>query len=146
MKYNLSNKEEKQQATDYFNKLVEKKSIVEIKKCLNRRTYAQNNYLHLLLSYVALEIGEELEWFKSEIWKKIIAPDIFKTEYKNIKTGEVREDWKSSADLDTKEMTIAVERLMNWSAKELGILLPLATDIHELRSIENHIEINKNYL
>lgn len=146
MKYNLSDEKEKSQALEYFDKLIKNKSIVEIKKCVGRRTYAQNNYLHLLLSICALEIGETLEFFKEFIWKRHIAKDIFQTIYINPKTNEEREDWRSSGEVDTHEMAIAIDRLLMWAAKEISIELPLATNIHELRKIENHIESNKQYL
>jgi hypothetical protein len=146
MKFDLSKKEESNKAEEYFKKLMEQKSIVEIRKKFSSRTYNQNNYLHLLLSYTAMEYGETLEYFKQYIWKRLINKDIFHTEYINFKTSEKRQDWRSSADLSTKEMTIAIERLILFAAKEMNLELPEAHHFDRIRYIENQIEKNKRYL
>lgn len=146
MKYDLKNEQERKDAQDYLSKLLEQKVIVDITRKFTRRTYSQNNYLHLLLSYCALEFGETLEYFKHFVWKQHINKDIFLTQYVNPKTGEVRDDWKSSADLDTKQMTVAIERLLDFAPREMGIQLPSANDVDAMRRLENHIEQNRKYL
>jgi hypothetical protein len=146
MKYNLENKAEADEARSYLEKLIAAKSMAEIKKNYHRRSLNQNNYLHLLLSYCAINYGETLEYFKQVLWKQLICPDLFRVDYTNPVTGETRDDWRSSAELSSKEMTVAVDRLINWAAKEMGIELPLADDHHHLRQIENQIEKNKQYL
>lgn len=146
MKFDLQHKEERDKAQEYLDKLKGQYCVVDITRKFNRRTYSQNNYLHLLLSYCALEMGETLDYFKENIWKGVINKDIFLTQYRNPKTGAVRDDWKSSADLDTKEMTIAIERLLDFAPKHLGFELPSANDHEALRQIENQIESNRRYL
>lgn len=145
MKYDLNKIEEVKQAKEYFEKLVDHKYIVEINRKFPRRTYSQNNYLHLLLSYCALEYGETTQYFKEYIWKRLINSDIFKTEYINSVTGKIRDDWRSSADLSTKEMSIAVDRLIEFAAKQMNLELPEADQFDTLRELENHIEKNKKW-
>ncbi len=106
------------------------------------RTIKQNKYLHLILGWYAWEYGETREYIKQEVFKKVVNPEIFKTEYINKKTGEIREDWRSSADLDTKEMTTAIDRFRDYASKEAGIYLPKANEYHDLQQIE--IELNNN--
>lgn len=146
MKYDLNKKEEVEAAKEYFDKLLSQKSLVEINKKFPHRTYSQNNYLHLLLSYAAMEYGETLEYFKQYVWKREVNPDIFITQYVNTKTGEVRDEWRSSADLTTKEMSVAVDRLIDFASKEMALELPDADHFDHLRYIENEIEKNKKYL
>lgn len=146
MKYDTSKQEELKQAQEYFNKLVSNRSVVEINKKFPHRTYSQNNYLHLLLSYTAMEYGETMEYFKEYIWKRYINKDIFLSKYTNPKTGEVRDDWRSSADLTTQEMSIAVDRLISFANKEMGIELPEANNYDLIRYMENEIEKGKRYV
>lgn len=146
MRYNLKNKEEINDAKRYVLKLIEEGADVEIIKKTGIRSYNQNAYLHLILGYTALEYGESLEYFKNIIWKQIINTDIFKTEYTNTKTGVTREDWRSSAELSIDEMTIAIDRLIKFAGKEMGLHLPSANKLDELRYISNQIEKNKKWL
>lgn len=146
MKFNLENLQSQKEARIYLEKLIEKKSNIEILKKFNARSLSQNNLLHLLLSYCALQTGETLEYFKQYIWKIYICPDIFKEVYINELTGENRVRWRSSAELNTKEMTQAIEKLRNWSANELGIELPEPTNIEAFNRMEYEIENNRGYL
>lgn len=146
MRFDLNTDSNRKEAQEYLDKLLQQRCMVDISKKFNRRTYSQNNYVHLLLSYCALESGETLDYFKQVIWKQLINPDIFKTLYTNTKNGKERLDWKSSADIDTKEMTIAVERLIAFAAKQLSLSLPTPSDVDALRKIENEVENNRKYL
>lgn len=123
--------------------LIDHNKRFEIKEIRERRSISQNSYLHLILSWYAQEYGETLEYIKQEVFKKKINPAIFKTEYINEKTGEIRDDWRSSASLDTKEMTTAIDRFRDYSSKEAGIYLPEPTDMAALNYIETEIKKNK---
>lgn len=70
-------------------------------------------------------------------------PDIFKTKFTNEKTGEIRDDWRSVTDLDTKEKTTAIDRFRDYASKEGGIYLPEPNDLVALNYIETEIKKNK---
>lgn len=140
MKFNFSNDDEKKRAILYFKKLLNTDSVIEITKRHQNRTINQNAYLHLLLSYSAQQIGESLYYFKQVIWKQLIAPEIFRSTYTNPITGVERVEWKSSSDLDTKEMISAIEKLKDWASKEIGLTLPDATDQVRLDIMEKEIK------
>lgn len=142
MKYDLTNPVDKQRFKDRSNKLFEERAFVELRKILPVRTHQQNKYMHVLFAYFAIEYGEKAAYVKQEIFKKVVSPLIFKTEFTNKKTGEVREDWRSSADLDTGELTIAIDRFRDYASKEAGIYLPEPHEEEFLRSCE--VEISKN--
>jgi hypothetical protein len=146
MKFYLESESEKTDFKKIVDGLLEKNAVVEIKEIRNLRTPNQNRYLHLLLSFVALSIGETSTYFKEHIWKKQINPEIFKSLYHNKKTGEHREDWRSSSMLDTKEMTMAIDRLKDWSARELGVYLPDSDDRTALAQMEREIKTAERYL
>lgn len=146
MLYDTSNELDKNRAIEKFKYLLNKGKIIELKEKRKIRSISQNNYLHLILSWFALEMGESLEYTKREIFKKEINHDIFHFEFINRKTGEIRDDLKSSALLDTKEMTTAIERFRNFASKDLGIYLPEPNDLVNLREMERQIQNQKQYL
>ncbi len=136
--YDLSNSFQLKQAKFYFDKLKESACIVELTK-KQKKTYKQNRYLHLILSWFAIETGYTLEYVKREFFKKLCNSDIFEVIRKGT-LGEVK-DLRSSADIDSKKLTTAIERFRNWSSIEAGIYLPAPNEDEFLRQIE--IEISK---
>lgn len=96
--------------------------IVELKKKQNK-TVRQNSYLHLILSWFAIEYGETVDYVKSEIYKKICNSDLFVYKRTNLKTGELRDDLKSINDLDSAQITTSIDRFRDFSSKEAGIYL-----------------------
>ncbi len=146
MKYNLQKNIDIQRLKTMADKLIELGSFVELKKINPKRSNQQSRYLHLILSYFATEYGESTEYIKQELFKKVVNKEIFKTEYANKKTGEVRMDWKSSAILDTGELTTAIDRFRNYASKEAGIYLPEPNEHEFLKHCEIEIDRNKLYL
>ncbi|HET8837891.1 MAG TPA: hypothetical protein VFM82_02730 [Flavobacteriaceae bacterium] len=126
--------------------LIEKGKRFELTEKKEKRSISQNSYLHLVLTWYAIEYGDTLEYVKQEVFKKQINPDIFRTEHINKKTGEIRDDWRSTADLDTGELTTAIDRFRNYSSKEAGIYLPEPRDMVLLNQIEAEIEKFKEYV
>lgn len=143
MLYDCSNALEKKKAKARCDYLIEKGKVLEIKEKRPKRSYSQNNYLHLILSYFGLQTGYTLQEVKQEIFKKIVNPSIF---YEG-EFGEVVkvERWRSSADLNTLEMTTAIDRFRDYSTAQAGIYLPTPDDLVSLREIEREIE-NNQYL
>ena len=135
MKYNPNNPIDRQRATERFNKLIEGKELFEIKGIKPIRSNQQNRYLHLLINWYAFEYGDLPEFVKQVTFKKTINPDIFRTEFTNKKTGEVREDWRSTRDLDTREMTKAIDRFRDYAGQG-GIYLPEANETEYLQWVE----------
>lgn len=146
MIFNSKIEHDKQKARDQLEFLIKNEKRFEIIEKRNNRTLKQNAYLHLILSYFALEVGETLEFIKQEVFKKKVNPDTFKTERRNPKSGKIREDWKSSADLNTKELSDCIDRFKNWSLQKTGIRIPDANENEFIDSIRNQIEQQKQWL
>lgn len=142
---NFENSNDIIKARVWLDNQIENKNRVELKTKHKKRTRNQNSYLHLILSWVAIEMGETLEYIKTEYFKEIINYEIFKYERTNPKTGEKRNCLRSSADLDTKQMTIAIERFRNHFSQH-GIYIPSANEKGFLDHIEQQIEQYKHYL
>lgn len=135
-----------QKAKDYLNKLIASGHDFEIKKKLNKRTYSQNNYIHLLFGYFALSTGYTPEEVKQDIFKKIVNPEMFYEGEKENMPGIKIEQWRSTVDLNTKEMSICTERFLDWSAHEAGIRLPEPSDLAFLKEIEIELANNPELL
>lgn len=144
MVFDLSNPQMRKRAIRRIKYLLDKEAKIEVLEKKKNRTYSQNNYLHLILSWFALEYGETLDYVKLEFFKKKVNPDIFKTIHVNRITGEEREDWRSSADLNTQEFSLATERFRNYSVQKLGLYLPEPKDLVHLDEIKNQIELHEN--
>ena len=142
MIYNTSNLVERQKAITRIKKLLENKAVIEIIEKKPKRTYKQNRYLHLILGFFSLETGYTLEETKQEIFKKIVNPSLF---YER-EVGEIVsiQRWRSSAALDTSEMTIAIEKFRDYSSSQAGIYLPSPDEKEFLNSIE--IELKNNQI
>ncbi|MDR2928226.1 MAG: hypothetical protein LBV41_08530 [Cytophagaceae bacterium] len=145
MLYDLSKEIDKSRARTRFEQLFVEGCKIELTK-KEKRTLQQNKYLHLILGWFALEYGETLEYVKQEMFKKLVNADIFKSEYINRKTGEIRESIRSSRDLTTTELTKAIDRFRNWSSKEASIYLPEANEDRFLAEIEIEMERHNSYL
>lgn len=138
MKYNTAIKQEKSQAFSYFMRLANKKYMVEVKRVMPGRTLRQNSYLHLLLGYFGQHFGYTLDEAKT-VYKRDVNPSIY------VYTKNGAKFLRSSADLDTQEMTKSIDRFREFS-NEQGLPLPTATDQEWLRQIDNEIERSKYYL
>jgi hypothetical protein len=133
-----------QNAKEKFNEMVRQKKVFEIKEQFPLRSIDQNSYLHLILSWFSLETGFTLKETKKDIFKKLINPDLFCKDENGKALPE--KEWKSTAKIDTAEMTLAIERFRNYSSIEGGIYLPDPTEKKLLEEVRLKIQNNKMYL
>lgn len=133
MKYATADIKEADEAMSYLTRLIGQEAVVEVKKINPKRTLRQNSYLHLLLGAFGMHFGYTIE--EAKYLFKEVNRDIF------FYTKKGRQFIKSSADLDTKELTKAIDKFMHVSA-EAGCPLPLAENEAELRPLANSIEQN----
>ena len=143
MIYNSSIEFQKNQAIEKFKYLISKGKTFELKLKVPKRTISQNNYLHLILTWFALETGYTLDETKQDIFKKVVNSDIFyegEFEVKRIKI----ERWRSTADLTTSEMTLAIDRFRTFASKDLGIYLPEPKELALIEQLEFEIKKRSN--
>ena len=122
-------------------KLAESGKIVELTEKKPRRSLPQNKYLHVILAYFGTQTGNTLEWVKQQYFKKLVNPDLFIREKEDKYLGKIKV-LRSSADLDSSEFSLSIERFRNWSAQEAGIYIPSADESILIQQME--IEISKN--
>jgi hypothetical protein len=145
MTYDLNNILDKERFKRRCNALYKAGEMVELTAKKKRRTIPQNAYLHLILGWFAMETGNRLEFVKQEYFKRHINSDIFVTEIDDEYLGKVQV-LRSSRDVDTIEMTTAIDRFRNWSSSEAGIYLPSPNEADFLQAIEYEMMRQKEYL
>lgn len=144
MIYNTSNKIEADRVRKRLDSLIGSGKVVEL-KAKDFRSLNQNNYLHLLLGYVAVETGLSVDYVKQVYYKSHLNKDIF--EYKSINniTGEEYVLLKSTSDISTDDMSLSIQRLRNFASEELGLYLPEPHEDGFLKDIAIEIQRNKQY-
>ena len=144
MIYNPEKQIDVSRAIEKIKHLICSKKVFELKEKRKRRSISQNSYLHLLFGWFALETGYTADEVKQDIFKKIVNPTTF---YEG-EFGELIkiERWRSTASLDTAEMTLCINRFRDYASKEAGIYLPEPTDLVLMQEIEIQINNNQNYL
>ena len=132
-------------AKEYLDGLIQKGDPFEMKRKAPKRTNRQNAYLHVILGFFASEYGCSLEEAKLLYFKKECNREIFERMGVNRKGKEVTY-YRSTKDLDTREMSLATERFRNWSASVADIYLPSPNEEQFLSYCEKVIEENKEFL
>lgn len=109
---------EKSRAETYFNKLVSDGSKVELKKIPKKRTINQNSYLHKLFTLAGSNWGYSTEEMKIVVKRKL----------GYVYTKEGQEFYGKTSEMDTKELTVFIDRFRNWSSSE-GYYLPSSDEM-----------------
>lgn len=145
MKYDLDKPHDKTRFINRVNFLMNNSKFVELKE-VSIKTSRQNNYLHLLLTFFALEHGDTMDYVKREIYKIKCNPDIFVVKVPNRITGEIREGIRSTDCLEKEEMTLSISRFKERSAIDYFITLPDAEDKEFHKWIMIEAEKQKQWL
>ncbi|MBO7315417.1 MAG: hypothetical protein J6U49_07115 [Alistipes sp.] len=125
--------------------LREKRVLVELVEKKPKRTIPQNSYLHLLIGEFAMRTGNTMDWVKTEYFKRHCNKELFvRMKYDELTKCEVAV-LRSSRELDTKEMTTAIDRFKKWAA-EGGVDLPDAKDHEWLGYIEREMQHQRDWL
>ena len=126
--------------------LLDRRTVVELSERKPKRTIPQNSYLPLLIGEFAMQTGNTMDWVKQEYFKRHCNKELFvRMKYDELTKCEVAV-LRSSRDLDTGEMTIAIDRFKHWAAAECGIDLPDAEDREWLGYIEREMQHNREWL
>jgi hypothetical protein len=144
MTYNLENPLERANFQLRAQKLAQKGRgfiVLEEKKPL--RSNNQNSYLHVILSYFASQYGCSKEEAKVRFYKLKCNPDIF---WIDNPRHEGEKMIRSSATLDSKEMSLSIQRFRDWSSSEAAIYLPEANEEDMLQYAMQEVERYKQFL
>lgn len=144
--YDLNTDIDRERFKRRVNRLYERRAVVECSEHKPKRTLQQNRYLHAILGEFAMQTGNTLQYVKAEYFKRLCNPEIFVIrEYDKLAKRDV-ERLRSSRDVDTGEMTTAIDRFRNWAASEAGIDLPSPDDTDWIGYIEREMQHQKIWL
>lgn len=124
--------------------LAKKGGIVELTEKKPQRGMQANKYLHVILAYFGLQVGETMEYVKKHYYKILCNRDTFVREVEDKYLGKVK-ILRSSADLDTDEFSLTVTRFRNWAAGE-GVYIPSSEEHLMVQQMELEVSRNKMYL
>jgi len=142
MIYDLNDRHDRNRFSCRANKLIDRQKTVELRE-ITTRSLRQNNYLYLILTAFAIETGYSVECVKQNFFKMKCNENIFVQSVDGILGTEII--LRSSASLTKEEMTIAIDRFRNWSAKN-GYYLPEPDETETLRKIAVEQSKIKQYL
>lgn len=144
MLYDLSNPLQNESFKAKAEALAKKGCIVELTEKKPQRSLQANKYLHVILAYFGLQIGETMEYVKKYYYKILCNRDTFIREVDDKYLGKVKV-LRSSADLDTEEFSMTITRFRDWAATE-GIYIPSSEEHLMVQQMEIEISRNKMYL
>lgn len=146
MVYDLNTGIDRERFKRRVNALYERRAVVECSEHKPKRSSPQNRYLHVILGEFAMQTGNTMDYVKVEYFKRLCNRELFvRTKYDDLAKKEV-EVLRSSKDLDTGEMTTAIERFRNWAASEAGIELPDPNDQEWIAYIEREMQHQRVWL
>jgi hypothetical protein len=146
MVYDLNTDIDRERFKRRANALMTRRAVVECSERKPRRTSPQNRYLHVILGEFAMQTGCTLSYVKTEYFKRFCNPELFvRVEFDELMHKEI-ERLRSSRDLDTGEMTTAIERFRNWAAVEAGIDLPSPGEAEWIGFIEREMQHQQIWL
>lgn len=143
-KYKLSAPLDLDKFKRYSEQLIKGGRFVELRNITNR-SLSQNNYLHLILSWFGASFGYSLAYTKTRFFKTECNGELFFITRQNTKDNTPYTDIRSSADLTTAEMTLAIDRFRNFSANN-GLYLPEPNEHLYLQELERELEQYKEHL
>lgn len=144
MLYNLKDPLDRERFKRRCNALYEKQCVVELSE-KTARSNSQNRYLHLLLGYLGIETGNDLDYVKEVFYKRAANRELFLREKEDERLGRV-EFLRSSADLSKEEFSLSIDRLRDWSSRVAGIYLPSPDEKEFLASIELEMSKYKRWI
>ena len=146
MLYDLQNELHAENFKKRVNALFLKKSIVELTEKKPQRTLKQNSYLHAALGFFGIQFGYTIEEVKTWYFKDTCNKELFVRYKPDSITGEQRKYLRSSAELTTEEMTVAIERFRNWSADVAGVYIPSPDEHRLVEQMEIEVMRGRMYL
>lgn len=144
MWYDLNNAFEKESFILRAKKLAEDGAMVELSE-KKARSMNQNAYLHLAISYFALQLGYTAQEVKDEYFKRECNPDLFvRTRYDEL-LGRNRQYLLSTRSLTKEETATAIDRFLHFAAQH-GVYIAPSDEYISLLRMQQDVQRNKKYL
>ena len=137
MKYDLTTKSDITAFKFKVDYLIEKQKKVNLTAIREARSVKQNSYVHVAITLFAIEYGYTLNEAKTLLKRECTFMYYEKNHMMFL---------KSTADLNSKEMTDFIEFIRNYAGQQ-GLYIPSPTEYLENKfTIDRQIESNKTFL
>lgn len=144
MWFNLKNVFELEKFRAKVTELENKCAMVELKE-KRGRSLNQNAYLHLAISYFALQIGLPMQEVKDAYFKNYCNHELFaRKRYDKILNVE-REYLRSTTELTKDEMSIAIDRFLKFAAEQ-GVYIAPSDEYIAILHMQHEVQRNQKYL
>ena len=144
MIYDPKNPIDAQRARKRFESLMKLGKVFTINE-LTSKSVSQNNYLHLLIGFVAIELGENADYIKEHLYKRNANRDLFVFQKHDRHLDVDVECVKSTADITKEELSASIDRFRNYMSSVFDIYLPEPNEEEFLNSIKIEIERNRYF-
>ena len=140
MKYDLIKSYDQQKVREYLAKLIESESKCELKKIHPKRSLSQNSYLHVLFTLWGQEFGYTIDEAKHTI--KCAIGYTYNKDLESLNGVIDNPDfYTKTSEMDSKELTLFIDKIRDWSADACGLYLPSPAEyIEEQIYFDNEIE------
>lgn len=146
MIYDLSNELQAENFKYRCNLLFKKQCVVELSEKKPQRTLRQNSYLHAVLGFFGMQFGYKISEVKEWYFKQECNSDLFVRSKIDKITGKSQQVLRSTADLTTEEMTIAIERFRDWASQVAGVYIPSPEEYRLVEQMEREVLRGQMYL
>lgn len=144
MKYDGANPLHAQQARSKLERLIKERKVFELTEKKPQRSIQANKYLHVCLAYFGYQIGETMEYVKRNYYKILCNKDTFVRERDDKYLGKIKY-LRSSADLDSAEFSLTIERFRNFASAQ-GVYIPSPEEERLIQLMEIEVEHNNLYI
>lgn len=123
-----------------------KRVVVELTE-KQTQTTNQNKYLHVIIRYLALQLGYSEKFAKDSFFKYEANKDTFFLGWETSPlTMSKQPKLRHSSDLSEEEMSLCIDRFITWSAQVAGVALPRPEEKAFVTECAIEVEKNKRFL
>ncbi len=143
MRYDTADPLKVPNARRYFERLIDKGAVIEIKEC-RKRSLRQNGYLFVTIEYWGTQVGYSA--VEAESVYKWVNRDVYFTTKKigGIEVPYIRHTY----ELSKEEMSMSIDRWRNWAAANdaCPVYIPSPEEKRLVELMELEVEKNRAFL
>lgn len=146
MWYDLKDDMERQKFMEAAMRMINERSAVVELTNKKPRSLRSNSYLHVILAYFALQVGESVEDVKTLYYKQECNADIFVRRKFDRLLKKERTLIRSTTDLNQDEMALSITRFRNFASKVAGVYLPSGDEHYAILKMQHDVANGKTYI
>lgn len=146
MEYDLKEPLEREQFAARVKYLLGKRGgYVELTE-KRQNSLSQNSYIHVAIQFFALQVGLPPGEVKDVYFKQTCNRDLFVRKRHDRILDVDRQYLRSSRELTSEEMSVAIDRFLKWAADTAGVYIPPSDEYIAVQRMRHDVERNKKLL